>query len=149
MLLYIEPPLTPVHKSSAKRSHHIFGQPQPQDAVAANTHLLLPDDITINQGDSVTFVVNVGGHGIAIHPVNRRTTRQNIADDLCQGPQGTTEADRLARATVCNGTIVTSEIVDGLTVIGTQNLDYSITDGRDNRRLVMPAPPPRIQPVRS
>src|SRR5262245_18373307 len=109
-----------------------FGQPQPQGAVAAATHFLFPDDITIKKGNSVTFVVNGGGHGIAIHPVDKKTTRQDIAEDLCQGPMGSPESDRIARATVCNGTVVTNTVVDAVTVIGTQNLDYNSTDVDDN-----------------
>jgi len=105
-----------------------FGQPQPQGAPAATTHFLFPDDITIRKGDSVTFVVNGGGHGIAIHPVSKKTTRDDIAEDLCQG--GANDADRAGRALVCNGGIVTTTVVDGVTVIGTQNLDYSITDAK-------------------
>jgi hypothetical protein len=101
-----------------------FGQPQPQDTPAAVTHFLLPDDITIQKGDRVTFVVNGGGHGIAIHRVSKKTTREDIAEDLCQG--GANDADRLGRSAVCNGTIVTG--VDA--IIGTQNLNYDITDGK-------------------
>ena len=70
-----------------------FAMPQPQSAAAgspgtpdnASTHFLLPDDVTIKKGGTVTFVVNGGGHGIAIHEVNKKTTREDIAEDLCQG----------------------------------------------------------------
>src|SRR2546422_8600951 len=64
-----------------------FGQPQPQTPdpapptganAAQVTHFLVPNDLTIVKGDSVTFVVNGGGHGIAIHPVARKTTRADI-----------------------------------------------------------------------
>lgn len=111
-----------------------FGQAQPQGAPAAVTHFLTPDDLTINKGDTVTFVVNGGGHGIAIHRVNKKTTRDDIAADLCQGPAGTAENDRAARATVCNGATVTLVDVNGTPtmVTGTQNLDYSITDAKDD-----------------
>jgi hypothetical protein len=111
-----------------------FGQRQPQGAPAAVTHFLDPDDITIRKGGSVTFVVNGGGHGIAIHPVSKKTTREEIAEDLCQGPMGTAENDRLARSTVCNGVVATPATVDGvpLVVVGTQNLDYFITDGKED-----------------
>jgi hypothetical protein len=107
-----------------------FGQPQPQTpdpapVGASVTHFLLPDDVTIRKGGTVTFVVNGGGHGIAIHPVSKKTTRDDIAADLCQG--GANEADRRGRALVsCNGTIVTG--VDA--IIGTQNLNYDITDAK-------------------
>src|SRR2546425_3973683 len=88
-----------------------FGQPQPQTPApapvgAAATHFLLPDDVTIRKGGTVTFVVNGGGHGIAIHPVSKKTTRDDIAADLCQG--GANDADRAGRALLsCNATIVT------------------------------------------
>ena len=111
-----------------------FGQPQPQGSPAATTHFLLPDDITIRKGDSVTFVVNGGGHGIAIHRVNEETTRADIAADLCQGPMGSAESDRAARAAVCNGTAVTPTTINGtpVVVIGTQNLDYTIDDAKED-----------------
>jgi plastocyanin len=99
---------------------------------ATLTHFLFPDDLTIRKGGTVTFIVNGGGHGIAIHRVSRKTTRTDIAEDLCQG--GTNEADRAGRFLVCNGTIVTG--VDA--IVGTQNLAYQITDGKDD--LVIDAP---------
>jgi hypothetical protein len=105
-----------------------FGQPQPQSTPAAVANFLAPDDVTIRKGGTVTFVVNGGGHGIAIHPVSKETTREDIAADLCQG--GVDEADRLGRSAVCNGTIVTG--VGTPMIIGTQNLNYDITDAKDD-----------------
>jgi len=110
-----------------------FGQPQPQTPApapvgAAVTHFLLPDDVTIRKGGTVTFVVNGGGHGIAIHPVSKKTTRDDIAEDLCQG--GANDADRAGRALVCNGTVVTG--VGTPVIVGTQNLNYDITDAKDD-----------------
>jgi plastocyanin len=122
-----------------------FGQPQPQtpDAApvgAAVTHFLDPNDLTIVKGDSVNFIVNGGGHGIAIHPVSKKTTRADIAEDLCDGNNNEANdannpaANRRARAAVCNGTVTTPAVINGVPVIvvGTQNLDYMITDGKDN-----------------
>src|SRR5262249_42942728 len=106
---------------------------------AAVTHFLLPDDVTIQQGGTVTFVVNGGGHGVAIHRVSKKTTRADIAADLCDGNNHETGAgheitDRRARAAVCNGTVITPVLIDGFLkgVTGTQNLDYEITDGNHN-----------------
>jgi plastocyanin len=79
------------------------------------THFLFPDDVSIRKGGTVTFIVNNGGHGIAIHRVSRNTTREDIAEDLCQGPPGSAESDRAARFTLCQGTQA--------------NLAYRITDG--------------------
>jgi len=55
-----------------------FAQPQPQ-AGGAPTHFLLPNDVAIKKGGTVTFIVNGGGHGIAIHQVSKNTTRADIA----------------------------------------------------------------------
>src|SRR5207248_9465410 len=86
---------------------------------------------------TVTFVVNGGGHGITIHPVSKNTTRADIAEDLCDGatPENPDRVvDRRNRAAVCNGTAATPTTINGtpVVVIGTQNLDYTITDGKDN-----------------
>lgn len=140
-----------------------FGQPQPQtpDAApvgAAVTHFLAPNDLTIVKGDSVNFVVNGGGHGIAIHPVSKKTTRADIAEDLCDGNNNETDdannaaANRRARAAVCNGTVVTPVTINGtlVNVTGTQNLDYMITDAKDNLiidsgfNVTIPATPPVV-----
>ena len=145
-----------------------FGQPQPQtpDAApvgAAVTHFLAPNDLTIVKGDSVNFIVNGGGHGIAIHPVAKKTTRADIAEDLCNGTnndnneannpsEATQIANRRARAAVCNGTVVTTVVINGVPtpVTGTQNLDYMITDAKDNLiidtgfNVVIPATPPVV-----
>ena len=117
-----------------------FAMPQPQPPQAgvpgspdnASTHFLLPDDVTIKKGGTVTFVVNGGGHGIAIHEVNKKTTRDDIAGDLCQGPAGADEADRRARNAVCNATIQNQVMVGGSTILlnGTENLNYRIRDGK-------------------
>src|SRR5262249_13147540 len=82
-----------------------FGAPQPQPTPASAPHFLDPNDATVQRGGTVTFVVNGGGHGLAIYPVSRNTTREDISEDLCQGGP-----------TVCAG--------------GTENLRYQITDGR-------------------
>jgi hypothetical protein len=80
------------------------------------THFLNPDDVTIRKGGTVTFVINNGGHGLAIYPVAKKTTREDIAEDLCQGPPGTAESDRAARFTVCQA--------------AQANLNYDITDAK-------------------
>ena len=84
-----------------------FGQPQPQSVDPVAAHVLLPDEAKVREGGTVTFNVNGSGHGIAIYPVSKNTTREDISDDLCQGGAG-----------VCNATT------------GTANLPYNIVDGR-------------------
>jgi plastocyanin len=58
-----------------------FGDPVAL-AGAAN-QVVLPEEATIRKGGTVTFVVNGGGHGIAIYPVSKDTTRADIAAQLC------------------------------------------------------------------
>src|SRR2546430_676447 len=94
---------------------HPMQTPEPQPpagngAGGAVTHFLFPDDVTILKGGTVTFVVNGGGHGIAIHSVSKKTTRADIAEDLCDGNNhetgtGNEIADRRARFLVCNNAV--------------------------------------------
>jgi plastocyanin len=120
-----------------------FGQAQPQTPDAAPvgasvTHFLTPNDVTIKKGQAVNFVINGGGHGVAIHAVSKDTTREDIAQDLCDGATAENPdpiVDRRNRAAVCNGTAVTPGVtINGTTVsvTGTQNLDYKITDGKED-----------------
>lgn len=50
-------------------------------------HVVVPEEVTIAKGETVTFKVNGGGHGLAIYPVSAHTQRSDIIDDLCtDGP---------------------------------------------------------------
>jgi len=85
-----------------------FGEAQPQAIPnGPASHVLMPDEAFVREGGTVTFNVNGGGHGIAIYPVSKNTTREDIAEDLCQGGPA-----------VCNG------------AAGTANLAYHVIDGR-------------------
>ncbi len=103
-----------------------FGAGQPQ-AGGAPTHFLDPDDVTVSEGGTVTFVVNGGGHGVGLYRVDKDTTRAQIAADLCQGPPGTAENDRVARATVCNA------------ATNTANRAYQLTDADNDIVVEVPA----------
>ena len=85
-----------------------FGAPHPQPA-SPGQHILSPEDVTIVKGGTVTFVMNGTGHGLAIYPVSKNTTREHIAEDLCQGGP-----------TLCNTTTQTAQ------------RRYLVTDGNDN-----------------
>jgi hypothetical protein len=90
-----------------------FGHPVHPQPPAPHHHTLYPNDVTIFKGGTVTFSMHGGGHGIAIYPVSKNTTRAHIAEDLCQGIYGSQQPD----PSTCN--------VPG----GTAALPYSITDG--------------------
>ena len=76
-------------------AHLVSPAPAAGSLAGTLTHFLNPDDVTISKGGIVTFVINNGGHGVAIYPVDKKTTRDDIAEDLCAGPAGT--ANRIAR----------------------------------------------------
>lgn len=61
-----------------------FGAPHPQPASPGH-HILSPEEVSIFKGGTVTFIMNGTGHGLAIYPVSKDTTRAHIAEDLCQG----------------------------------------------------------------
>ena len=83
-----------------------FGHPVHPQPPAPDNHILDPNDVTIFKGGTVTFTMHGTGHGVAIYPVSKNTTRDHISDDLCQGgPE------------VCNVANATAA------------LPYSITDG--------------------
>lgn len=88
-------------------------------AGAAN-QVLVPDDATIRKGGTVTFVVNGPGHGIAIYPVSKNTTREDITAQLCAHDP------------------VTSACVDPAFA----NADHTILDGGENVVIVTGTNPP-------
>jgi len=60
-------------------------------------HVVVPDEVTIAKGETVTFMVNGGGHGVAIYPVSHHTTRADIIAGLCTtGPGCGGPASQLA-----------------------------------------------------
>src|SRR5688572_15193270 len=60
-----------------------FGHP---DVLLGAANLtMVPDEVTIMKGDRVNFRVNGPGHGIAIYPVSKNTTREHIGQYLCDG----------------------------------------------------------------
>jgi plastocyanin len=60
-----------------------FGSPQPQPTPAQKSNVLVPNEVTISKGGTVTFRVNGGNHGIAIYPVSKNTSREDVTNQLC------------------------------------------------------------------
>ena len=58
-----------------------FGDPD--NLAGAANQVVVPDEVTVVKDGTVTFVVQGPGHGIAIHPVSRNTTRDDITAHLC------------------------------------------------------------------
>jgi hypothetical protein len=58
-----------------------FGDP---DTLAgAGNQVVVPEEVSIDKGGTVTFVVYGPGHGIALYPVSNNTTRDGITAQLC------------------------------------------------------------------
>jgi plastocyanin len=102
----------------------------PQDAIVnfgdpvtlagAGNLVVVPSDTTISKGGTITFVVNGGGHGIAIYPVSKNTTREDITQQLCMHDP------------------VTNACVDPTFA----NADHTTRDGDDNVVFVTGTNPP-------
>ena len=58
----------------------------PNDPCSYKLHHLTPEDVTIGKGGQVTFQVHGGGHGFAIYEVSKDTTREDLGQFLCAGP---------------------------------------------------------------
>ena len=101
-----------------------FGPVHPQPATPGN-HVLVPSEVTILKGGTVTFQVNGGGHGVAIYPVSRHTTRADIEADLCPGGPG---APACAGPTADGPFLITDDkgdlIVDIAAFLGIPFFDY-------------------------
>jgi plastocyanin len=95
-----------------------FGDPVALTGAANN--VVVPDEVTIAKGGTVTFVVNGVGHGIAIYPVSKDTTRNAIIAQLCPHDP------------------VTGACVDP----GFANADHTTHDGKDNVIIVTGTNPP-------
>jgi hypothetical protein len=65
----------------------------PADPCSYKLHVLTPEEVTIDKGGQVTFQVHGGGHGFAIYEVSEDTTRQELGQFLCAGPDPAEIAD--------------------------------------------------------
>jgi hypothetical protein len=71
------------HAQAVPNAFVDFGAPQPQPTPVQLSNELVPNEVTINKGGTVTFRVNGGGHGIAIYPVSKDTSRDDVTNQLC------------------------------------------------------------------
>ena len=82
----------------------------------AGNQVVVPEEVSIDKGGTVTFVVNGPGHGIALYPVSKDTTRDGINAQLCPH-------DPVCDPAFANG-------------------DHTIRDGKDNVIIVTGMNPP-------
>jgi plastocyanin len=86
----------------------------------AGNQVVVPEEVSIDKGGTVTFIVNGPGHGIALYPVSKDTTRDSITAQLCEHDP------------------VTGACSDP----GFANGDHEIRDGKDNVIIVTGMNPP-------
>jgi hypothetical protein len=65
----------------------------PADPCAYLLHHLTPEEVTIAKGGQVRFQIHGGGHGLAIYAVSKKTTRTDLGQFLCTGPDPATLAE--------------------------------------------------------
>lgn len=94
-----------------------FGSPT--SLTGAANLVVVPDEAEIRKGGTVTFIVNGLNHGIAIYPVSKDTTRDDVTAQLCTHDSASACID----PTFANG-------------------DHTIVDGKDNTVIVTGTNPP-------
>jgi len=124
--------------TAAKDDNHVnvlvnFGDPGAL-AGAAN-QVVIPNEVTIDKGGTVTFVVNGPGHGIAIYPVSDNTTRDDITAQLCtHDPQ-----NACVDATFANGDHTTLDAKDNVIIVTGTNPPFQRVDDPTDRLLATSA----------
>ena len=68
---------------NARTDHVIVNFGDPVTLAGAANQVVVPEEVSIEKGGNVTFVVNGPGHGIALYPVSNNTTRDGITAQLC------------------------------------------------------------------
>jgi hypothetical protein len=104
------------------------GVGSPADPCSYSLHALIPNEVTIQKGGEVTFHVHGGGHGFAIYKVSKKTTRDDIGQQLCVGDDPATIPLPGALHT-CN---------NGLGLGGNANAPRQVLDAKDDVVLVVP-----------
>lgn len=97
----------------------------PTDPCAYKIHILTPGEVTIAKGGQVTFQIHGGGHAFAIYEVSPDTTREELGQFLCAGPDPATVTDTTLLQ--CNLSAANA------------NDRHVVTDGRDDVVLIAAA----------
>ena len=104
----------------------------PLDPCSYKIHVLTPAESTIRKGGQVTFQIHGGGHGFAIYEVSPDTTREELGQFLCAGPDPATVADPEDLA--CNLSAANA------------NARHVVLDGRDDVVLVAEVSTANVHP---
>ena len=83
-------PTAPLGPAPCLQSGAIGG---PGDPCSYKLHHLTPEEVTVFKDGQVTFQIHGGGHGMAIYEVSKNTTREDLGQFLCAGPDPATVAN--------------------------------------------------------
>ena len=101
----------------------------PLDPCAYRLHALFPEEVTLAKGGEVSFNIHGGGHGFAIYRVSKKTSRDDIGQQLCVGEDPSTIPPEAAATHACN---------NGLNLGGKANDPRQVVDAKDDVVLVVP-----------
>ncbi len=107
-----------------------FGDPDFSVVPPAN-HVLIPDDALVGKDGTVTYIVNGGGHGIAIYPVSDNTTRDDITAQLCAHVAGAPCGD----PSFANGDVTIRDGKNDVIIMSGTNPPFFRLDDPTNRLL--------------
>ena len=107
----------------------------PADPCAYKQHHLTPEETTIQKGGEVTFQIHNGGHGIAIYPVSKDTTRDEIGQFFCAGidPHTISDPSKLncnLSTTNANASHVIKDGDGDIVIVVSPNLTNAFPDNR-------------------
>lgn len=107
----------------------------PADPCSYKLHHLTPDESTVRKGGQVTFQFHGGGHAFAVYEVSRKTTRDDIGQDLCAGIDPATAADPSAlncnlSAINANGAHIVRDARNDVVITVAENLTNAHPDNR-------------------
>jgi hypothetical protein len=102
----------------------------PLDPCAFRIHALFPDQVTVAKGGEVSFNIHGGGHGFAIYRVSKKTTRDDIGQQLCVGDDPSTIPAEAPALHNCN---------NGLGLGARGNEERTVFDAKDDVVLMVPA----------
>jgi hypothetical protein len=125
-------PLAPIGPPPCLQSGAIGG---PADPCSYLLHHLTPEEVTIAKGGQVTFQIHGGGHGLAIYEVSRKTTRDDLGQFLCAGPDPATLVDPGLHpcnllAANANGKHVISDGSKDVVIVAEANITNAHPDNR-------------------
>jgi len=111
-----------------------FGDPV--TLTGPGNQVVVPDEVSIEKGQTVTFVVYGPNHGIALYPVSSTTTRDDITAQLCPHDPAT---NACTDPVFANGDHTTRDGKDNVVIVTGTNPPFQRVDDPTDRLLATSA----------